>query len=375
MIGPENHFALIAVLAGLACFGFWIDTTSVGRKLSGVVWVITLGILLANVGVVPLDAPLYGFVGGTLMPLAIPMLLLKADLRRIISGSGRVLIAFAVATAATVLGAVLGYWLFDLGDMGARVAGTYAAGWIGGAVNFVAVSEMLGMQPEEFSVAISASSPVSVIALICLVGMPSLGWLSRHLPSRYGTDDVTDGDIRVELDAMPLIHTVAVFAISASICAVASIIAAYFAIPHFHLLFVTLLSLVVANVAPQPMSRMRGDFTLGMLIMFVFFAMIGCSTNATAFLGHALVLFFYGLSIIAVHLVVVTLVGRLLKLDLAEIVIASAAAMVGPAPAAAIASAQRWGTLVTPALMCGILGYAVANFIGLALGTVLGAQP
>ena len=65
-------------------------------------------------------------------------------------------------------------------------------------------------------------------------------------------------------------------------------------------------------------------------------------------------------------------VSRFFRLDLAEVVIASAAALVGPAPAAAIASARQWPTLVTPAVMCGSFGYAIANFIGIAIGSWLG---
>jgi uncharacterized membrane protein len=36
-----------------------------------------------------------------------------------------------------------------------------------------------------------------------------------------------------------------------------------------------------------------------------------------------------------------------------------------------MAVARRWHTLVTPAILCGTLGYAVATFIGTALGNWL----
>ena len=57
-----------------------------------------------------------------------------------------------------------------------------------------------------------------------------------------------------------------------------------------------------------------------------------------------------------------------LRLDLAEIVVASNANMGGPTSAAAMAVARRWDTLVIPAILCGTLGYATASFIGVAVG-------
>ncbi len=64
----------------------------------------------------------------------------------------------------------------------------------------------------------------------------------------------------------------------------------------------------------------------------------------------------------------ILVVGKLLRLDLAEIVIASNANMGGPASAAAMAVARRWETLVIPAILCGTLGYAIATFVGVAVG-------
>ena len=68
------------------------------------------------------------------------------------------------------------------------------------------------------------------------------------------------------------------------------------------------------------------------------------------------------------NLAVILIAGRLLRLDLAEIVIASNANMGGPTSAAAMAVARRWDTLVIPAILCGTLGYATATFIGVAVG-------
>ena len=108
-----------------------------------------------------------------------------------------------------------------------------------------------------------------------------------------------------------------------------------------------------------------------MIIMYLFFAAVGCGTDAVAFVDSALNLFFYSVVILVVHLFVVLLAARLLKIDLAEAIVAAGAALVGPAPTAAIAAARGWKALVTPGIMCGILGYAIGTFIGVAVAKLL----
>ena len=373
MIEPDNIFAMACVLSGLAFIGFWVDGTELGRKTSGVVWVILLGILLSNTGVIPTKSQAYDFIGGVLMPMAIPLLLIKADLRRIFRESGRVMIGFGIAALSTITGALIGYLLLDLGNIGPKAAAVYSAGWIGGAVNFVAVSEAVAMTPDEFSVALGASSPVSVIALMALLTLPSIKLLRKWLPSTIiDRDDVGGQTLQMQVEDMLPVQVVGLMAISAGICAIAEVISDWMGYSQYYVLVITVLTLLVANVFPAYMDRLRGEFSLAMLLMYLFFAAIGCGTDATSFLGSALVLFFYGLTIIGIHLLVVITVSRFFRLDLAEVVIASAAALVGPAPAAAIASARQWPTLVTPAVMCGIFGYAIANFIGVAIGSWLG---
>jgi uncharacterized membrane protein len=102
--------------------------------------------------------------------------------------------------------------------------------------------------------------------------------------------------------------------------------------------------------------------------MQFFFAAIGASANIGVVLRVGPMLFVFAALILTIHLATILGVGRLLKLDLAEIVIASNANMGGPTTAAAMAVARRWQALVIPAILCGTLGYAVATFVGVAVG-------
>ena len=374
LISENDVFSLGAILLGLAWIGFYVDTHPIGRKTSGVIWVLGCAMLLSNFKIIPFEAPAYGFVGGSLVPLAIPLLLFKADLRRIFRESGMVMVTFLIASVATVVGAVLGFYAFDLGEIGPKVAGVYTGGYIGGAVNFLAVSEAIQMTETEFAVSISASSVVSMIALMLLIAIPSVSWLVDRVPSSF-LDELTEQEksdfVNTDSPRLLLTHVTGAIALSFVICAAAQMLGNSLDLSNYNILFITLITLVVANLMPRLMNSLEGEFELGMMFMYIFFAAVGAGTNATQFLGSAFILFVYGMTIVLAHLALVLFAARFMKIDLAEAVVASGAALVGPSVTAAIAISRGWRTLVTPAIMCGIFGYAIATFIGVALSKLL----
>lgn len=104
-----------------------------------------------------------------------------------------------------------------------------------------------------------------------------------------------------------------------------------------------------------------------MIAIYLFLAVIGAASDLRAMVASALPLAAFAMIIITVHLAVVFSVGKLLKFDLAEIVIASNACGGGVATATPLAAGRGWRDLVTPAILCGTLGNATATFIGVAL--------
>jgi uncharacterized membrane protein len=373
IISADNTTALAAIIFGLAWLGFWVDSKPIARVVPGVPWVIGIGLLLSNTGVIPQEAPAFGFVGQYLLPLGVPFLLFKANLRSVFSQGGWVLPAFLIAGLGVCIGAVSGFFLFDLGPEGAEIAGTYAGAFIGGVVNFVAVGEAVEMSPTQFSVALSASAPVSVLGLLMLVTLPSIPFVKRFIGSRIIEEaDATDvGEADEDVIRFRPDHIALGIAISFAICSVSSFIGERTGLSNYNLLFITVITVVLANIAPQQFARLEGDFAVGMLCMYAFFAMIGAGTDAIGFLKSAPILFVYCAFMLSVHFVVLLIGGKLFKIDLAPLVIGSAAAIVGAAVAAAIATTKGWKTLITPGITIGILGYVIANFIGIAIFRLL----
>ena len=374
LISPDNTFFLGSVLFGIAALAFWVDAHPIGRKTSGVIWALGVSMLLSNTGVIPIQSPVYSFVGESLVPLAIPLLLLKGDLRRIFRESGGVMVSFLIASSATVAGAVIGFFLIDLGEVGPKAAGVYTGGWIGGAVNFLAVSEAVEMTPQEFSISISASSVVSITALMILIALPSLNWVMRLVPGSASDGTATAQMKSPQQETQPnlkLVHITSALTLSFMICAFSELLATTVGRPQYSILFITVLTITVANLFPRMMDTLEGEFEVGMLLMYLFFVVVGAGTDAFSFLGSAVNLFFYGMLIILIHLTLVLIGARLFKIDLPEAIVASGAALVGPAPTAAIAISKGWRHLVTPGIMCGIFGYVIATFIGVTVTAVL----
>jgi len=375
LIAADDILALGSLIFGLVAFSFWIETTKVGKATSGVVWLIVGALALSNMGIIPYSSPLYNTIFQYAVPLSIPLLLMKANLRTLFHECGAVLKIFFFAALGTGLGCILAFYLLDLGPIGPKVAGVYAGGWIGGAVNLVAVSQAVEMTETELATALSASSPVSIGALMILVTLPSIALIRRWIPSKVidDTGEVSDqAEHSEDVQQMRLTHISAALTLSFIICAISAKTSAALGFGQYNLLLVTVLTIVVANIIPNKLAKLQGEFNLGIFFMYLFFAAIGAGTNLTEFLVSAPILFFYGVLIILIHLAFILLCAKLFKFDLAEAIIASAAALVGPACAAAIAISRGWRELITPAIMCGIFGYAVANFIGVAITKLLG---
>lgn len=373
LIPADSTWALWAVLLAAAAFGLHVENTRVGRRLSGAILTMGFTFALSNLGVIPADGvAAYDVVWGRLVPLAIPLLLLRADLRRILREAGPTLAAFAVGAVGTVLGTIAAFLLVPLGPEGWQLAAVFSATYIGGSMNYAAVSEIVGLRSGDLlSAGVAADNLVMAIYFLVLFSLPSLGWLARRYPRRHpaAADDAALAASRQAAATFPdLRGTATSLAAGLTLCAVGYALAGLTQWKGSGILVVTALTVTLATAAPRLCARLSGSEVIGTFLMQVFFAVIGASANIGMVLKVGPVLFVFAAVILLVHLAFLLLAGALVRLDLFELIIASNANVGGPTTAAAMAVARRWDRLVLPAILCGTLGYAVANFIGVGLG-------
>lgn len=74
---------------------------------------------------------------------------------------------------------------------------------------------------------------------------------------------------------------------------------------------------------------------------------------------------------IAVHFLFLSSAGRAMGLPFREVVLASNANVGGPTTASAMAANKNWKLLVLPALLMGVLGFAMATQLGILVFQLL----
>lgn len=78
--------------------------------MSGAIIALAGAMVFTNVGVLPVESPVYDTVWSYVVPLAIPLLLFQINVRQIFKESRRLLFIFLISSVGTVLGSILAFF-------------------------------------------------------------------------------------------------------------------------------------------------------------------------------------------------------------------------------------------------------------------------
>lgn len=382
-ISPDNSLLIFTVLLLATAIGIWSEYKKWFKKISGILVTMLLMAVLSMAGVVPTASgatkvEAYDLVFNYFIPLAIPMMLMGSNISRIIREGGKLLIAFLVGAVGVILGCFVAFYLIDLGDDSANAAGVIAATLIGGSMNFIATGEILNFSTHPlFSTTIAVDNFAASAYILLLFAIPTMKFLAGLFakPKEENTIERNTGDdekypITLEKIAISLL-------IAATIATTGTLISdtiqkIYATRMNTSILIITVLAVLVANLFPKRLKKLEDTaFSLGLFLMYVFLAVIGATTNLAdvlhvgpAVLGFYLIIMFF-------HLIFLVSLAKLFKFDVFEVIISSAANIMGPSVAAPMAASLGQKKLITPGILVGILGYVIGTFIGVSVAMAL----
>lgn len=397
-ISADNTWVLFGILVVIAALAIWMEQNfRWASRMTGCVIALIFSMVLANLRIIPTEAPAYDFVWSYVVPAAIPMLLFHADIRKIWKESGRVLVIYLISGAGTVAGALLGYVLLkdqieDLYKVAAMMTGTYT----GGSVNLVAASDAFGATGDMVSASVVADNLLMAVYFFVLIAIPSMQFFLKRFHHPYVDEmELSGKGENVQNQAanywsakeVSLLDVAKTFGISMAIVAVSVVISDFFAewIPTsgfgFSLLngllgnkylLITTITVLLATYFPRQMGAIAGAQEIGTFFIHIFFAVIGVPASIYLIVTQAPLLLLFCTIIVGMNMLFSFGFGKLLGFHLEEICVASNANIGGPTTAAAYAIAKGWQAMVVPSLLVGTLGYVVGNYYGIFIGTFLG---
>lgn len=402
-----NDIVLFGLIAATLGAIFWTESrpTKFFRRFYAIVPALLLCYFIPgiynSIGLIDgANSSLYNPVASrVLLPAALVLLTLTIDLKGVLGLGPKLLLMYAAASISVMIGAVVAFQVMAVlhpetvaGDTWGGMA-TLAGSWIGGGANMVAMKEVFNVDETTFGQFVVVDVGVGYVWMAILI---FLAGRAEAIDARNGVDTSALQELKTRLDGYEAEHArhtsladlmmivgVAFGAVGLS-HAVATPAAAWFAANvswarqvslHEPFVWVVVLSTFIG--LGLSFTRVRtldgaGASKIGTLLLYILIASIGMQMDIMALVDKPW-LFALGIIWISVHIVLLWLLGKLLRVPFFYFAMGSQSNIGGPASAPVVASVFHPSLAPVGALL-GTLGYATGTVLAYVVGIMLRAM-
>ena len=357
-------------------------------KIGPILMLYFIGAIIANIGVLPkgdVTLKVQNLLSNAMVPLAIPLMLFSFTFRK--SETRDQLIAMITGLLAVIIAVVAGYPIFGSHIPDApKVAGMYTACLTGGTVNMAAVSKMLGVEGQQYALLNTYDMMVSFTYLVFIMAI-GIRLARRWLPVktldgydaaavRESAGDASKNPYKGLFTARGLSHLLKLLAVTLVVVGLSAGIGAGLSklIPGtfmmFFILAITTISIAVSFW--KPVHKLDYGYDCGMYFIYIFSIVVVSMADVRAldFSGAVWIIgFLFFMEVVSLSLQLLS--ARFFNVDADTAVIASVTYINSPPFVPMIAASMRNSRVLMPGLSIGIIGYAVGNYLGVLICTLL----
>lgn len=318
-----------------------------------------------------------------LVPIAIPLVLFSADLTSVKRLAKPMLHSFILVVVAVMLVASASYAIYrNVIPETYKYAGMIIGLYTGGTPNLMAIGAALNVDDSHIVLANAADVVVGGIYFLLLISVMPM-FTRKFLKPFSKVDSTTDaGDIEhLEKSFVPekepfslkrMLRHVPVLLLAILSLVIAAGLALL--ITGELNVIIIMLAVTTCGIGFSFIKKVRsapGSYTVGQYLILMFSFGIGMSFNFGALNQEALLLLAMFATAQFGALLVHLLLSRLFQIDADTSLITSTAGVYGPAFIVPVANAMGNREVMLPGLICGILGYAIGNYLGIGIAIAL----
>lgn len=319
-------------------------------------------------------AEAYSALKNPLLYAMLFLMLLRCDLRKIIKLGPKMLIGFFSATISISFGFFIAYALLHnfLGEGAWKSLGALCGSWMGGAGNMMGVQAALEVSENDMAYALvmdSICGTLYIMFLLWIIGF-SKKFNSWTKADTRAIDEVgaileaeTRGDTRPitwQNIAILIGSGLLVSAVSQKVGIAINSIAPFFDKTTWTVLIVTLLGVLLALT---PFGKIKGTEEISNVLLYFVIALIASRADLSQ-IGDAPVWLLAGFIVLIIHIAIMLILAKLLKMDIFTCAVASLANIGGTATAPVLAGAYS-SALVPVGIVMALLGYVIGTGGGL----------
>ena len=376
----NDPVAVFFILALVISLSIWLtDKYSIFQKIGVALLSIFIAMLLSNIGFLPGNSPAYDFLRGSGVYAAVILILLSVDLSTIKRAGPSMLKAFSIGAVGSTIGAIImAFLLFPaLGAEAWKLSGQFAATYIGGGMNFAAIGIAVGTSSNIFTAALAADVVLASAWMLACLTILALKKPTKREEALTNTDDSRSVD-KFSLERslynsgkpVPLIHITILAAITFGAIYFSQLLASW--LTFFPtVLWLTTIVIILGQV--PAVKKLYGSALFGNYFLLLFLASNGARSIIKNIISVGPAVFYFALGALIIHAIIIFSIGRLMRIDLGTIAIASSANVGGPTSALVLASVGkgRYVDRLLPGLIAGLLGYGVGNYVGLGVANLM----
>jgi uncharacterized membrane protein len=308
------------------------------------------------------------------------IMLLRCDLKKIAKLGPKMLIGFFAASISIGLGFVISYAIFHtaLGEGAWKSLGALCGSWMGGSGNMLAIQAALNVDEASMAYALVLDSICATLYVMFLLW--AIGFSHKFNAWTKADTTVIDEvgqalEAEAKANTQPLVWQNIIILLGSGLLVSAlaqmagtsiNAVLPFFDKATWTVLIVTALGVLLALT---PFGKLKGTEEISNTMLYIVVALIASRADLAS-IGNAPMWLLAGALILVIHVAIMVVLAKVLKLDIFTCCVASLANVGGTATAPVLAGTYS-SALVPVGIIMALLGYVIGTGGGLIVAQLM----